>query len=407
MKKLLPTLLIAFLGAWLPAAVLRVGAGQPFATIGQALLAAAPGDLILVDPGTYPAFTVTLPVTIAASSVSFAVMQGSGIAAIAIVGTAGTVVIDGARISLAQPNSPAVSITGCPGDVRLQNVFVDASANLNATSARAAIEVANCAVVVLERVTVNGTALRSGRSTNPDGANDGLCAVRFADTQFVLRSCLLRGYDAPSGGAFGGDAVRVVATGAHSPPSCWLLADAGQTLIGGSASGSGGNCLHLIGAGLLAELCNLHILAPGSGGTRNGGFFAINNDGGAIAPGVGRMIPACVLEMIAVTAAPAVVAPGAPFQIDVADFAGGALCMLFVSLGTEYRHALPGVVGRILLDLSTSMTLGIGITPAVFPVTVPGNAGLAGLQLVAQSAVFSPNGWPVTVTSWPAFLSVR
>lgn len=410
MNPLLPVLFAALLNAAPPPGVLRVGSGQPYTTIGQALAAAAPGDLVLVEPGIYPAFVVTAPVTIAAAQTDFTVLQGTSAAAITVAGAAGTIAIDGARIAFVQTGAPAITITGCSGEVRLRNVQVDAAADLVGAAARAAIEVADCAAVVFDRVTVQGTAVRRGNTSNPDGANDGLCATRFADTHFVLRNCVLRGYDRAVGGSHGGDAVRVVATGTFGAPSCWLLSDNGQFLVGGAAIGSGGrggNCLHLLGAGLLAELCGQHYLTPGSGGQLGGGYFAIQDDGGQVAPGVGRMIPACVLELVAVTAAPATVATGGQLPITVSDFTGGMFCAAFLSLGGSHRPTVPGAMGRVLLDLTNAVTLGVGVTPAAFAVAIPAHPGLAGLQLTAQAAVFGAPPLPTTVTSWPTLVSVR
>lgn len=410
MSHLLPVLFAALLSASPPPGVLRVGSGQPFATIGQALAAASPGDLILVDPGTYPPFVVSTPVTIAAAQADFTVLQGSTVAAITILGTSGTVAVDGARISFAQTSAPAITITGCSGEVRLQNVRVDATADLVGTAARAAIEVADCAAVVFEQVTVHGATARRGRTSNAEGTNDGLCATRFSDTHFVLRNCLLRGYDRDASGSCGGDAVRVVATGLLSARSCWLLSNTQQTLVGGAATGGGGrggNCLHLLGSGLLAELCGLHALTPGSGGLRSGGHFAIQDDGGWIAPGVGRAIPACVLELTAITSAPAVVTPGGQLPITVSDFTGAMPCAALLSLDGSHTPAVPGAVGRVLLDLTTSVTLGFGVTPTGFAVAIPAHPGLAGLQLTAQAVVFGSSAQTTTVTSWPAQVSVR
>lgn len=392
-----------------PPAVLRVGPTQTFATIAQAVAAAAPGDLILVDPGIYPAFSVVQPVTIAASGNSFTVTQAVGVAAITITGASGTVAIDGARIDLLQTDSPAIDVSGCTGDVRLQNIVVDAATDFVTTTARAAIEVAGCAYVVLENVDVAGAVARSGATSNPDGQNDGLSAVRFADTQFVLNGCQLVGYDAVIGGGFGGDAVRVVTSGVLQPHSCWLLGTLGnQALTGGAASGNGGNCFHRIGtAPVQVQLCINHFLVPGAGGALAGGTYAINNDGGMVAVGIGRMIPACLGVQVVTTTAPAVVTAGTTFQLAVADFNGGAACIPVLSFGGGYVHALPGIVGRILVDVTTMVQVGVGTTPATFSLTIPNVLGLEGIQLTAQSLVFSPGGTSSVVTSMPALISVR
>lgn len=392
--------------ASLAAATLTVGPGMMFPDITSALAAATAGDLVLVAPGTYGAFVVTVPITIAASSGAFTVTSGAT-AAIRITNVNGAVTIDGAVIQFASTSAPAIAVSAST-DVHLRNITVDAVANLVGTSARAAIEIGQCGAVVLERVAVGTTAVRSAVTTTPDGVNDGVSAVRFVDSQFVLQSCSLRGYAALPGGPYGGDAVRVVVTGAFTPPSAWLQGgNLGQTLIGGSAAGRGGNCLHVLGGGIAVELCNNHFLAPGTGGALAGGTFAINNDGGVIAPGVGRMIPACLFDTAGFASAPAVIATGATLPVAVGDFLGGNPCVLAMSIGGGFVHAVPGLFGRLLLNLTEVGTIGVATTPASFSIVVPANPTLAGLSLTFQGVLVNPNGINGLWTTASARVGVR
>jgi hypothetical protein len=404
----LPSLLVVLCSA--PATVLRVGPTQTFTKIDAALAVAAPGDLILVDPGTYPAFTVTTPVSIAPSSTAYSVLMGVNAPAISIAGTTSTVAIDGASISYVASNSPAISVQGCTGDVRLQNITVDKAANQPGTQALAAIEAKGCADLILERVSVSSSVQRNGSMASPDGVNDGLSAVRIADTQLLLRECTLVGYDAVASGLFGGDALRSVSSGALNPPSCWMVArvNTSNVLVAGSSSVNGGNCLHEItggGPGLAPEACGPLGLFPGTGGSLAGGIFAINNDGGIVAPGISRAIPLCALGFVGDTAAAPVFLIGTTPSVGVTDTSGGGTaCGLFMSIGSKFAHSTPGISGRVLLDPATLMTIGFGTTPAAFPVTVPANPALVGLQLTSQGFLFIGGGTFVTM---PAMTAVR
>lgn len=72
-------LVVPLLAASLAAqTVHRVGASQPFATIQDAIDAAAPGDIVAVDAGTYPAFTLNKGLTIRAEPTGAVVQAGTG-----------------------------------------------------------------------------------------------------------------------------------------------------------------------------------------------------------------------------------------------------------------------------------------------------------------------------------------
>ena len=391
-------------------ATLFVGPTRPLTTIGAALAVAAPGDLILVDAATYPAFTVSFPVTIAPTSSSYTVAMGTSAPAITVSMTSGTVVIDGASITFATAGAPAVLVSACPGDVRLLNLNVDAAANLVGTSARAAIELENSSAVVLEAVTVAGASARNGSTTQPDGTNDGLSALRCLDTQVLLRDCTLRGYDAPSGGGFAGDAVRAVLTGAFNPASCMMRSSTTvASYVGGNGgAGRGGNCVHQIGSQLfVTQFCGTTSFAPGTGATLAGGYFAINNDGGIIAPGVGRMVPACTDVHQWPVVAPMVAAPGTTFTVNVFDNYPGGPCMLFTSFGSMHLPVVSGINGHVFLNLATATAVGTGTTNATFQISVPANPALAGLALAFQAIVTSGSFPSTTGTSEARFVSIR
>jgi hypothetical protein len=413
MFALLPALLASTTAAFpaLPATLL-VGPGRTFTTVAAAVLAANPGDLILVDPASYPAFVVTKPVTIAGNGGTFSVQTSAGAPAITITAIGGTVAIDGASVSFAATLFPAISVSNCTGDVMLQNLTVDCAGDLIGTAARAAIEIDSCSNVILEQVQVAGAVARRGSTINADGANTGLSAVRSVDSQLFLRTCVLNGYDAPIGGSHAGDGLRIVDNGVLAPQSIWMRSDFGgpATLLRGGAGGSGrgGNAVHALGANSpLVDFCGMTSFVGGTGATLPGGAYAINNDGGIVAPGVQRMVPACIDLLAFPVAAPSVVVNGSTFQVVVGDLFPGGPALLFTSFGSDHLPSVPGLFGRSMLDLATATVIGVGTTPAAFPLTVPLNPSLAGLQLTAQAVVTSGSGTPVTGTSEPRFISIR
>ena len=121
------------------------------------------------------------------------------------------------------------------------------------------------------------------------------------------------------------------------------------------------------------------------------------------------MIPACLFVHAAFTSAPATVTAGSSFTLSVSDFNTGTACIPVLSFGGAYLHALPvpGITGRSLVDLTTIVQVGLGTTPATFPLSIPNVLGLEGMQLTAQSLLFSPGGTSSIVTSMPSLISVR
>lgn len=388
-----------------PPAVLLVGPTRFYQTIDAALVAAPAGAQLLVDPGTYARFTITNPVSIAGNGGTFTVQLNSGFDGITVAGTTGTVAIEDARITMDQTNSTPIVLVGCSGDVRLRNVVVDTNTDLGGTWARAAITVYACADVIFERVTVNSAQAHRGSTAVPDGLNNGLSALRVEDANLYLRECVLRGFDAPLGNRYGGDALRAITTTATAKVDATLWGGAAaQVLIGGNGgAGNGGNCVHHIGTGsCLVEGCFLHLLSPGAGTTLAGGVYATNNNGG----GGGQQIPFCIDLVAFTTTAPSTIAPGTSVGITVSDPYPGGPCLLLASIGSTFTPPVPGVHGRSLLG-ANSFSLGFGTTPATFALTLPADPNLIGLQLTAQALVTSGSGTVVSGLSRPSFLGVR
>jgi hypothetical protein len=151
----------------------------------------------------------------------------------------------------------------------------------------------------------------------------------------------------------------------------------------------------------------LHGFVPGSGGAQPGGIFAINNDGGIVAPGIGRAIPACTTATAGFTSGPNVVPNGTGFVAVVSDFNVGTFSALGMSVGSSYLVGVPGVMGRVLLEPTSTVTIGFGSTPVGFAILVPANPALAGMQLTLQGTLFNPGGSPFAVMATPLFVSIR
>ncbi|MCC7398115.1 MAG: hypothetical protein IT455_13695 [Planctomycetes bacterium] len=407
----LPHLLAAALACHpsAPPVVLLVGPTQTYTTIDAALAVAPAGAQLLVDPGVYPAFDITNPVSIAGSSGAFTVQMSALAGGIRVLSTVGTVAIEDVHINFDQASGPAFMLIGCTSDVRLRNIVINTNTDLAGAAARAAIEVHSCVNVILEQVAVDGTVARRGSTIYADGLNDGLSALRVADSNIYLRECVLRGFGAPAGGGYAGDALRVVTNTSSNTVDATLWGDLGsQVLIGGNGgSGRGGNCVHHIGNGTFqAEGCLNHVLSPGAGSTLPGGVYAINNDGGVVGPGIDRMLVFCLDLVAFTTTAPTTVAPGTSVAIAVNDLYPGGPCLLYASIGSAYSGPYPGIHGRALLE-ATSFALGFGFTPTSFALTLPPDPNLIGMQLTAQALVTSGSGTAVTGLSRPSFLGVR
>jgi hypothetical protein len=118
-------------------------------------------------------------------------------------------------------------------------------------------------------------------------------------------------------------------------------------------------------------------------------------------------VPARIDLLAFPTAAPATVAPGSSFNVVVDDIYPGGPCMLFVSFGSTHLFGMPGIGGRVFLDLGTATVIGTGTTPATFGISVAANPTLAGLNLTARAYVTSGSGTPVSGPSQPRFVAIR
>jgi hypothetical protein len=243
---------------------------------------------------------------------------------------------------------------------------------------------------------------RGYRATPSVGDNAGLPAVYAAQSRVVLRHALLRGYDNPSstnGRGYGGDALQVAGSGT----AVQIQRDQGapNLLRAGSGLTFGGSCVHAIGPSILPVLvCGETALQPGPGAMQRGGVYSWNNDLGLVAPGVERILPACLFEAAgSLTASAETARQGSIFTLSVASpfpRAFGA----FLSPSTVWLR-YPGAEGIGILDYWSPATLhaGSGLVPpsgtASLSFIVPTSSTLVGLQLSAQALLGATSlGYP-------------
>lgn len=400
--------------------VLRVGPSQAYATIDAALAAAVDGDVILVDPGTYPPFTVDdLSVTIMSSGGQgspFAVQQTPARPAIEIRNLAAARIATILHVAapFTDGGNPAIVVDQCAGAVRLHDVRVDLPNDLPDAVARAAVEITACDRVWCEDVVVRGVMPRTGNSTTLFGApiadNGGLCAVLLEDSVATFDLLVAEAFDnstAVNGEAWGGDALRLVG-GSYA----WLVRELGLTgnsLIAGDGATFGGSAVHQVApvgpAGVTA--CGPTGLARGSGSSyqNRGGLLAVDGDRGIVQSGpftIERTVPACIQQTYG----------SASLQTPSLRLGTSTLLSVwslfprpyFVAL-SDTTASLPGPSGSLqMFDLSygTTVLLGFGVLgagPGIHSVTVPNAQGLVGLPLTLQGVLGIPGGGLINTLS--------
>ncbi len=402
----------------LAGSVLRVGPGRAFATIQAAVDASRDGDLVLVDPGTYPGFVIAgRALSILPGGVGTITLQAApGQPAVTVRGTmAGQdVTLSSLRIAYAEPGAPAIVISANTGSVRFSDLDVELAADLVGVAHQAAVEISDSATVWFLAMRVASALVRRGSTRNLIGPNDGLSAVAVARSQVVIRRFVLRGYATPAGARYGGDALRL-----REQSAMWLLQDPAGTsfLTGGDGGDFGGNCAHFIGAGPLppVEMCGFRLFTPGAGRLRRGGYYAHNDDGGIVNQGGStfeRILGACVdLAAGFTTIAPLRVAPGATLDVDISAAYFARVQLTYLSVGARMLAVgSPGIQGYVLFDPAGATLIDARFVngPTRLQFALPPVSALIGLQLTAQAALGPPGGAtsPVLSLTFPAMVVV-
>lgn len=363
-------------------------------TLQAAIDVALDGDILLVGPGNYAAFTLDR------KGLSIFAMPNAAVVVdvpmvIRNTPAGSTVVVHGLRSGSGSYGSDALVLQDDAGQVRIQDCVLKGRVGQNwPARGGSGVNVSNCQGVVLTRCTASGgTGLGSGGGLTPPG--HGGQGVLGRGSSVALHDCDARGGTGGYGGGSGGHGVDLYYGVAFA---------AGSEFHGGTSgipvpawgSGSGGDGLRSV-VNQLQVLDNLYFRGgppyPYSGPVG----YPLYSWGGSLVqhPGLAR-------EMIA----PAIVSDEVPFDVSVSGE--------FADVAWLRRHVRscwfldPNTVGPRLVPLTpVSQLVPLGVLPqggpalvTPRPVVAPKLARLELDQLVvanAQGARFLGTPWQVLV----------
>ena len=391
--------------------VLYVGSSQQYRDIQAAVNAASSGDLIMVDPGVYSPFQVSSKslsiVSSGGEQAPFTVQQVTGRSAIEV-----TTVLPGQTVSIFYAETdhlfgtnPAVNVELNFGTVRLKGVKVHLTRDQLNARAQAAIEVKQSSSVWFDNVHILPTAPRKGNTTTltggPIGTNDGLSALLAVDSELIVQRYRLFAYDHPAGRLsqrYAGDGLRLVRSKA------WVLNDPTSEeylpVFGGNGGDYGGSAVHLVnypGHQSTVMNCGRAWYRPGEGGSRPGGYLAINNDRGRIVQGqttLDRFVPSCLLVGVSwssvSTATPAI---GRRIDLGFNSFHSRTYASFVGSTLVSFSKPLPNMEGYPALDYAQPSTTLVGSGTSFSGLTsiaLPNDRTLIGAQLALQGVTGPP-----------------
>jgi hypothetical protein len=388
------------------------GPGVQFTDIGSAIAVAAPGDVILVRPGTYAGFTLHSGVLVLGD----ANVQVTSNITIANVGP-------GPRATIARMTTRDVVVTNCAGKVTIEDVLARLSTSVPVPGLDAIITVQSCGDVrlrgvdarftfggpALEAVSVESSRVEITHSTllGQDGfhssdqgngipGGDGLFVAGASDVHVGLST--VRGgqgevsiddITCPLGclGGNGGAGIRTSGIAARL-----LVTGVAANLVRGGNAGLGMDCAH-DGAPGNAVFVSPGVTARLSGATLEGATYALDCGGAHVAAVSGLFaIPTPADPSLEVSGT---IAQGQPVTYTVHGAPGSAVRL---RLGRQMivQDLLDAYEDRLTVPLRT---YDLGVMPVSgdvsFGFTLPG--GLArGFLVVAQASTISPSG--VTLT---------
>lgn len=194
------------------------GPGVDFTSIADAVLAAAPGDVVLVAAGTYGPFVIDQPLTVIGSGEATVVTGDS-----AVLGTLAT-----DAVAIANLRLEGIALQSCEGPVVLADV---------SRSWRIGAEF--CADARLFRVAAAGWVASASLSAAP--------GVRALDSRVEIVACHRMGEGGKDGtGKDGAEAVLAEGTSRVDLVASHLEGGIGSTVLSGYA-GSGGVGLRVVG----------------------------------------------------------------------------------------------------------------------------------------------------------------
>jgi hypothetical protein len=357
--------------------VRQVGPNRPFADIQSAVNAAANGDIIEVDPGTYAPFVIQgkqLAVLGNQSSGAGAVFTVSGTPAITIQGLQPLqqVTIAHARAT-ATAAAPAIVISGTgAGNVRLLHVEVLAN-SFGAVAYDGLIEVRNVESLWCDRVRAGDYRYRC----NGAAGTTGLAALFVDSTPVQLTRTVLQGNRSDAPLIDGGDAVAIRGSYSLWAVDCHLVG--GQPPAGAWLGVIGGHAVHDVGgiAGSI-RLCASVLLTTDPAASA----FAVQ--------GAPSFVMACLPDTIARTELPVGVTElglGTTTALTVRAEVGNQAFVLFVATGFGWLP-VQDLLGELLLGGDAGILTGGLITgPVTIPIVIPMAPSLIGLQGTLQAVL--------------------
>ena len=402
----LRALTTALLAGSLSAATLTVGPGGAFPQITDAIAAAQPGDVILVEPGNYDGFTLDKPLRILGTGPGV-VVSGGPLSTLVVrdIGPGQEVVVAQLelRSSIASIDPlPGASVEDCAGTVTLQGVHAIAGTTFTG------LQVVNCDRVLVVDSELWVETLRAGLSSvgsevwlvnssiainwwSQPGA-DGVSAQ--GSDLHVWRSTIRGGKALPS--IFdhtGGDGLSAEDSTIqlYGGPEGGLFGGEGGDPTTFAPGGAGGAALRL-DAGSVARIQATLPLVGGTHVYTVGSAEPIQTDGS----GSWSFDPTVFPTLVAGVPFAAV---GSSFQLEVtASPASSALA--FASLTTGPTLALAGVEGLGLLDPTAFAPLGStvldGTGVGTLGVAVPPVPEFLGTVLYLQALEVAGAGLAIT-----------
>lgn len=432
------------------AGILQVGGGGAFVTLQQAVIAAQPGDVILLAPGTHDntnTVVIDKPLSIIGTgSDQCHITAGKttaldGDVAVAIRDLAQGEVVRVSGVSIGNPlffgwAATSLTVTDCAGSVFIADMITNTGAAI--AKADGGVMLSNAAQVSFDNCQIlNHGGYNASASDDHKVGRAGL----FASNSIVdVSNSSIFGADGSTDQFSivtleGGAAIAAVDSTIRVSHSYLSGGDGSAAFLVGTIPGEGGPAIHGTNCDLYLRGGHGNLIVGGSAGVTtqpvNGigasaivipagstGTTTSDLKGGPGANSNGLYTAPFVLAIGSHTVIPnplailgfeeQVVEPG-----DLANFnmsgEAGALWITYFSLGQVPSYSVPGILGSGLIDPSTYASLFFlsldGFGTAEHLVQVPAMPSLTGIGVLFQGLAAGPSG--LISVSNPALLSVR
>lgn len=373
--------------------VLVVGPSQPFVDVQAALGFASDGDVVEVEAGTYPAFTIVgkrvaviakkgpgLPGTFT--------VTGSPAITVGALAPGQSVTIANARITATALGASIVIDTAGAGSVRLLDTIVTAG-NLGVVPNEGLLEVRNSPAVWLDRVRAGDYRWRA----NGAAGFTGLAALFVDQANVHVARSVLQGMRSDNPALHGGDAIRIVGSGRLTCLDSWLTGSMAPLLaqpgvLGGHAIQDFGGISGPI------RVCGGNLTVADVASSP----FAVL--------GAPSFLMACLPDTIVRTELPAGTTEwllGTTTTATVTVEVPGSACVL--AIGDSFGLAThPVVAGDLLLDGALAVLAGAVVTtPWNVPLGMPVSPFLVGMQGTLQAIAVGGSSAPLATVGAAAF----